>query len=76
MVAVPRVFESTRTQAQGVLDNPQLVELRSRREQQRYTNRDIEAYLADVVNCGQGSQEPASPPAVGHPAWRAASTGP
>jgi peptidyl-prolyl cis-trans isomerase D len=52
------LFESTRTQVQTVLNNPQLVDIRSRRELDRYTRRDIEAYLADVVDAAKIRKNP------------------
>jgi peptidyl-prolyl cis-trans isomerase D len=52
------LFEATRTQAQTMLGNPQLVDIRSRRELDRYTRRDIEAYLADVVGSAKVRKNP------------------
>jgi peptidyl-prolyl cis-trans isomerase D len=44
------VFEVTAWRVETQLDNPQLVQLRSERELQRYTQRDIDAYLTDVMS--------------------------
>jgi peptidyl-prolyl cis-trans isomerase D len=44
------LFESTAARTESLLDIPQLVELRSQRELERYTRRDIEAYIATVVD--------------------------
>ncbi len=52
------LFEATGTRTETVLDNPQLVDIRSRRELQRYTRRDIEAYLADVVDSAKVRKNP------------------
>ncbi|MDQ2640741.1 MAG: peptidyl-prolyl cis-trans isomerase [Pseudomonadota bacterium] len=43
------LFQVTASRVQSVLDVPQLVELRTERELQRYTRRDIEAYINSVV---------------------------
>jgi hypothetical protein len=52
------LFEATGTRTETVLDNPQLVDIRSRRELQRYTRRDIEAYLDDVVDSAKVRKNP------------------
>jgi hypothetical protein len=44
------LFEVTGSRVQSQLDIPQLVELRTQREMQRYTRRDIEAYITGLVN--------------------------
>jgi peptidyl-prolyl cis-trans isomerase D len=44
------VYEVTAWRVETQLDNPQLVQLRSERELQRYTQRDIDAYLTDVMS--------------------------
>jgi peptidyl-prolyl cis-trans isomerase D len=44
------LFEVTGSRVQSQLDIPQLVELRTQRELQRYTRRDIEAYITGLVN--------------------------
>jgi peptidyl-prolyl cis-trans isomerase D len=46
---VVALAESTSSRVQSLSDNPQLQQLRTERERFRYTERDIEAYLADIV---------------------------
>ncbi|MEJ0100713.1 MAG: hypothetical protein WDO12_13820 [Pseudomonadota bacterium] len=52
------LFEASSWRVQPMSDNPQLVEMRSRRELQRYTKRDIEAYLSDVVDSAKVRKNP------------------
>jgi peptidyl-prolyl cis-trans isomerase D len=52
------LFEATASRTQSDLDIPQLVELRSQRERERYTRRDIEAYIATVVEAAKVRQNP------------------
>jgi peptidyl-prolyl cis-trans isomerase D len=52
------LFEITSWRVQSMSDNPQLVQIRSQRELQRYTDRDIEAYLRDVVSTAKVRKNP------------------
>lgn len=52
------LFEATNSRVQTLLDTPQLVEMRSTRELRRYTRRDIEAYLDDVVSAARVRKNP------------------
>jgi peptidyl-prolyl cis-trans isomerase D len=52
------LLEVTASRVQALSDNPQLQQLRTQRELQRYTERDIEAYLADVVKAAKVRQNP------------------
>ena len=44
------LFQVTGSRVQSLLDIPQLAEMRTQRELERYTRRDIEAYISSVVN--------------------------
>lgn len=44
------LYESANWRTQSLSENPQLVQLRSDRELQRYMRRDVEAYIDDVVS--------------------------
>lgn len=48
----------TGSRVQGFSDNPQLQQMRTQRELQRYSLRDIDAYLADVVARAKVSKNP------------------
>jgi peptidyl-prolyl cis-trans isomerase D len=52
------LFEATASRTPSDMDIPQLVELRSQRERERYTRRDIEAYIATVVNAARVRENP------------------
>ncbi|HUG72918.1 MAG TPA: hypothetical protein VMK82_05780, partial [Steroidobacteraceae bacterium] len=52
------LFEATASRTQSDMDIPQLVELRSQRELERYTRRDIEAYIAAVVAAARVRENP------------------
>ncbi len=52
------LFEATNSRVQTLLDDPQLMERRSTRELRRYTRRDIEAYLDDVVSAAKVRKNP------------------
>jgi peptidyl-prolyl cis-trans isomerase D len=52
------LFEVTNWRVQPLSDNAQLTELRSMRELQRYTRRDVEAYLDDVVSAAKVRKNP------------------
>ncbi len=54
------VFQVTDSRVQSALDVPQLVELRTQRELQRYTRRDIEAYIKDVVSDAKVRENPSA----------------
>jgi peptidyl-prolyl cis-trans isomerase D len=53
------LFEATDTRVGGQLDIPQLVSLRTQRELQRYTRRDIEAYISALVRDAKVRENPA-----------------
>jgi peptidyl-prolyl cis-trans isomerase D len=52
------LFESAAARTEPLLDIPQLVDLRSQRELERYTRRDIEAYITSVVDEAKVSVNP------------------
>jgi peptidyl-prolyl cis-trans isomerase D len=52
------LFEATNWRVQSLSDSPQITEIRSQRELQRYTRRDIEAYLTDVVDSAKVVKNP------------------
>jgi len=52
------LFEANDTRVASQLDIPQLVELRTRRELERYTRRDIGAYIGTVVQDAKVKQNP------------------
>jgi peptidyl-prolyl cis-trans isomerase D len=52
------LFESTSTRVGAQMDVPQLVELRTQRELQRYTRRDIEAYISALVSDAKVRENP------------------
>lgn len=54
------LFQVTASRVQSVLDVPQLVELRTQRELQRYTRRDIEAYINSVVGDAKVRENPSA----------------
>ncbi len=54
------LFEATDTRVGGQLDIPQLVSLRTQRELQRYTRRDIEAYISALVRDAKVRENPAA----------------
>jgi len=54
------LFQVTGSRVQSVLDVPQLVELRTNRELQRYTRRDIEAYINSVVGDAKVRENPSA----------------
>jgi peptidyl-prolyl cis-trans isomerase D len=52
------LFEATGWRTQALSDNPQLIQLRTDRELRRYTRRDIEAYMDDVVSSAKVRTNP------------------
>jgi len=52
------LFAVTASRVQPLSDNPQVEELRTARELQRYSQRDIDAYLADVIGRAKVSKNP------------------
>ena len=48
----------TGSRVQALSDNPQIEQLRTQRELQRYSQRDIDAYLADVIARAKVSKNP------------------
>ncbi len=52
------LFEATSSRTQSLSDNPQLITLRTDRELRRYTRRDVEAYMADVVGSAKVRKNP------------------
>jgi len=52
------LFEVTNWRVQALSDNPQLNEVRSQRELQRYTRRDIDAYIRSIVAAAKVTENP------------------
>jgi peptidyl-prolyl cis-trans isomerase D len=52
------VLEVSAARVQSLLDNPQLQQLRTQRELQRYSQRDVAAYLAEVVKAAKVKKNP------------------
>jgi hypothetical protein len=52
------VFESSSSRVQPFSANVQLNEMRSQRELQRYSRRDTEAYLDDIVSSAKVRKNP------------------
>jgi peptidyl-prolyl cis-trans isomerase D len=52
------LFEATDWRTQPLSDNPQINQIRSDREMQRYARRDIDAYMDDVVSAAKVRQNP------------------
>jgi hypothetical protein len=48
----------TGSRVQALSDNPQIEQLRTQRELQRYSQRDIDAYLADIIARAKVSKNP------------------
>jgi peptidyl-prolyl cis-trans isomerase D len=55
---VVALVEVTGSRVQSLSDNPQLQQLRTQRELQRYSRRDVEAYLAEVVRQAKVRRNP------------------
>jgi len=54
------LLESTTTRVAAQLDMPQLITLRTQRELQRYTRREIEAYIDQLVKSAKVRENPAA----------------
>ncbi len=52
------LFEVTGSRVQPLSGNPQLVQIRSQRELQRYTRRDMNAYIASIVGAAKITKNP------------------
>jgi peptidyl-prolyl cis-trans isomerase D len=52
------LFEATNWRSQPLSDNAQIAQLRSDRELQRYTRRDIQAYMEDVMSSARIVKNP------------------
>jgi peptidyl-prolyl cis-trans isomerase D len=52
------LFEVTNWRVQALSDNPQLNDIRSQRELQRYTRRDLDAYIASIVEAAKITKNP------------------
>ncbi len=54
------LFQVTASRVQSLLDIPELMELRTQRELERYTKRDIDAYISSLVNDAKVRLNPAA----------------